>query len=137
MVATGDRGARRLLNLGHTFGHAFEALAMRSSADALLHGEAVGLGLLCAARLGAAFQNARPDPAGELERTLRERLSAWQLPCTTEAPADDVWAEMGRDKKRLGGTLTAVIPAAPGTVAVHEGVPEQLVRAALGAVRPG
>jgi 3-dehydroquinate synthetase len=134
-----DHGPRRQLNLGHTFGHAFEALSMRDPASALLHGEAVGLGLLCAARLGTLLRgDVGPDDgqsADDLEQLVRERLGAWQLPRTTDCSTDDVLREMGRDKKRLAGTHTVVIPGAPGQVTVQEGVSEEALREALAAVR--
>ncbi len=116
-----DTGRRRLLNLGHTFGHAFEALAL----GALLHGEAVGLGLLCAARLGGAT---------ELEARLVEALGRWGLPVRWEAPVAAVLDQIGRDKKRLAGGLTAVALEAPGRVLLRPGVGEAELRAALAAV---
>ena len=119
-----DRGERRKLNLGHTFGHAFEALCMPS----LLHGEAVGLGLLCAARLAAG------TPHTALEQQLRALLSSWGLPTTLHLQPAAVLAEMGRDKKRLGGGHTAVLLTAPGRVTVRAGVPAAALEAALGAV---
>jgi len=153
-----DQGPRRQLNLGHTFGHAFEALALRGAAGAieaqpdhaagmppagrapdeaaLLHGEAVGLGLLCAARLAAGA------PDRPLENGLRDRLRAWGLPVTFPAAArpDEFAAavlhEMLRDKKRRGGQLACVLPRAVGQVDVVTGLPEAALRAALLAVLP-
>ncbi len=131
-----DRGERRLLNLGHTFGHALEALALAAApragaaASGLLHGEAVGLGLLCAARLGAG----RAD--GPLEEVLRAQLRTWGLPETRAVEADAVLAEMGRDKKRRAGGHVLVVVAAPGEVGVRRDVPEEEIRAALEAIRP-
>ncbi len=122
-----DVGPRRTLNLGHTFGHAFEALALPE----LLHGEAVALGLICAAR---AANNV------SLETTIRERLKAWQLPLSPPPPARDVDAlltEMLRDKKRAGGQHTLIVPHAPGDVRVEEGVKETRIRKALAAVLEG
>jgi len=65
-----EAGERRLLNLGHTLGHALEA----ASGYQLLHGEAVGLGLLGACYL-ADEQGLKPLPA-ELLESLARRLSA-------------------------------------------------------------
>lgn len=119
-----DHGERRKLNLGHTFGHAFEALCMPD----LLHGEAVGLGLLCAARLAAG------DPGSQLEQRISGLLQRWGLPTRIALAPGAVLAEMGRDKKRKGGALTAVLVHAPGRVVVREGVPAAALEAALGAV---
>ena len=121
-----DRGPRRLLNLGHTFGHAFEALAM----PRLLHGEAVGLGLLCAARLAAG----RPGAAAGLETRLRALLSGWGLPVAWEHEPRAVLEAMRRDKKRQASGAVFVLPLAPGRVEVASGLPDDAVAAALQAV---
>jgi 3-dehydroquinate synthase len=119
-----DRGPRRLLNLGHTFGHAFEAAAM----PALLHGEAVAAGLLCAARLAHDLRPASED----LEARLRAVLRRWDLPDRLSLQVAAVEAQMRRDKKRAGGALRCVLPLAPGRAEVAA-VDEAAVRRALGA----
>lgn len=119
-----DRGARRLLNLGHTFGHAFEALQLGE----LRHGEAVGLGLLCAARLGG--------DAG-LESRLRVLLERWKLPTRLAADRAAVTAQMRRDKKRQDGALTLILIAAPGRAQILEGAEAALVDRGLDAVLGG
>jgi 3-dehydroquinate synthetase len=119
-----DQGVRRKLNLGHTFGHAFESLRLGE----LLHGEAVGLGLLCATRLAAGL------PHTPLEQELRQLLGSWGLPVRAELEPEAVLTAMLRDKKRRDGGHTAVMLHAPGRVVVREGVPEAALAAALGAV---
>jgi len=118
-----DRGPRRKLNLGHTFGHALEALSL----GAITHGEAVGLGLLCAARYSGA---------SELEQALRQGLSRWGLPIRApgEPEAGALTQALQRDKKRRGSALTIIEVAAPGAVSVAEQAPEQAVMAAFSAV---
>jgi 3-dehydroquinate synthetase len=129
-----DRGPRRLLNLGHTFGHAFEALALQRSEDELLHGEAVGLGLLCAARLGSILQPRELPERESLEDILRERLASWQLPLTSMESAEDLLCAMRSDKKRLRDTHTVVIPRSVGDITIEEKVPEEPLQQALAAV---
>jgi 3-dehydroquinate synthetase len=121
-----DEGPRRLLNLGHTFGHAFEAAAL----PALLHGEAVAAGLLCATRLAAEV---RPGAAVGLEARLRAALRRWDLPDRLSLPAAAVEAQLRRDKKRRGGALRCVLPLAPGQAEVAE-VQAAAVRQALSSV---
>jgi 3-dehydroquinate synthase len=124
-----DTGARRALNLGHTFGHAFEAAAM----PALLHGEAVGVGLLCAARLAAQL---RPGAAAGLEERLAAALTRWQLPVRLELPMGVVLDQMRRDKKRSGAAPRFVLPLAPGRIEIAAMADESLVRNVLAAVLP-
>ncbi|MGE0867509.1 MAG: 3-dehydroquinate synthase [Kofleriaceae bacterium] len=92
-------GHRALLNLGHTVGHAIE------SASDLLHGEAVGLGLIAACRVSATLCGARADLAAELESALASSgLPADLDPWLT----DDVLARISVDKKRVGDKLRFV-----------------------------
>ena len=129
-----DRGPRRLLNLGHTFGHAFESLALQRSDDELLHGEAVGLGLLCAARLGSLLRPRELSDQESLEDILRERLASWHLPLTSMEVPEDIVRAMRSDKKRQGDTHTVVIARSAGEVSIEEKVPEELLEQALTAV---
>jgi 3-dehydroquinate synthase len=63
-----QKGLRQVLNFGHTFGHVLESL----TDFRLRHGEAVGLGLLCALDVGRALGITPAPVANEVERTLRE-----------------------------------------------------------------
>jgi 3-dehydroquinate synthase len=91
-------GHRALLNLGHTVGHAIE------SASGMLHGEAVGLGLLAAARVSSALG------APDLEPQIREALAASGLATDVNHwLTDDVIGRIKVDKKRLGKTLRFVV----------------------------
>ena len=86
-------GQRALLNLGHTVGHAIE------SATGLHHGEAVGLGLIAAARVSAALVGARTDLEAEVTAALRRTGLPTELdPQLT----DDVLDRIKVDKKRIG-----------------------------------
>lgn len=111
VVAADEResGQRALLNLGHTFGHALEAETGYS--DAMLHGEAVAIGMTLAfdfsVRLGLC-------PAGDADK-LRRHLRAVGLP--TGLPrihgvawtADALMDHMARDKKVRDGRMTFVL----------------------------
>jgi shikimate kinase/3-dehydroquinate synthase len=94
-----------VLNLGHTVGHAIEAA---TEYRRYRHGEAVGLGLLCALRL---------SDREALRAEVTDLLAARGLPQKLEgaAPAD-VAALVSRDKKRRGETVPFVLVEAPGEV---------------------
>jgi shikimate kinase/3-dehydroquinate synthase len=104
---------RRVLNLGHTLGHAIEATAE----GALTHGEAVAIGIGAAARFAEAEGLARPGVADRLSRIL-ENLGLPVRPPIPLARAT-LLARIAHDKKRAGGVLHAVLPIAPGEVVVH------------------
>ncbi len=93
-------GHRALLNLGHTVGHAIE------SATGMLHGEAVGLGLIAACRVSAAVCGTRRD----LEHEVVAALRASGLPGDLDPHlTEDVLARIQVDKKRLGANLRFLV----------------------------
>ncbi|MBD3368832.1 iron-containing alcohol dehydrogenase [Candidatus Fermentibacteria bacterium] len=98
-----DLGGRRLLNLGHTLGHALES----SSGFEYSHGQAVGLGMLGAAAM-AARRGGRPALAGE----LRGILESIGLPVRLEGKVDPaaVTSFLDHDKKTGGDGRTWVLP---------------------------
>ena len=119
-----EQGERRLLNLGHTLGHALES----ASDYALLHGEAVGLGLLAACLL-AESMGQKPFPPAMTERLaarlapLAPRLASWEslLP----------W--LLRDKKGVGlrgaeGLSIHCILPRPGEAALQRQLPPEAWR---------
>jgi 3-dehydroquinate synthase len=133
IVARDERetGDRQLLNLGHTFGHAFEAAAGFS--DRLLHGEAVALGIAFAfafsARLGLL-------PAAEADR-VAAHLAAVGLPTkVADVPGgmpgiDQLMELMAQDKKVKRGRLTFILARGVGHSFIAPDVETSEVRAFL------
>ncbi|HWC25753.1 MAG TPA: bifunctional shikimate kinase/3-dehydroquinate synthase [Solirubrobacteraceae bacterium] len=115
-----DGGARQLLNLGHTVGHAIEAV---TGYRRYRHGEAVGLGLLAALRLSGA---------DELRAQVAELLASAGLPITLDGAAPDaVVAATRLDKKRIGDRVPFVLVRAPGDVVFGQRVDAGDVLAAV------
>ena len=130
---TSAQGGRALLNLGHTFGHAVEAIAGYGT---YLHGEAVAIGLVMAARLSADLKRCTAAQAQQVEAVLRSH----DLPTALRAPLplEPLIAAMRRDKKVRGGKLRFVLQDGIGAASTSDAVPEEAaVRALLagGAVR--
>ncbi len=119
-----DGGVRRALNLGHTFAHAVES----ASDHTISHGDAVAMGLVAAARLGAMLGTCPPSLAGQIV-TVLQRIG---LP-TAAPPLDEkrLLDAMTSDKKRAGGAVRFVVPA-PGGAALVAGVDP---RTAIGLLR--
>ncbi len=118
-----EQNERLKLNLGHTFGHALETL----SHFEMRHGDAVAIGLVCAARLAAQLDLSESSLAVRVESLLR----ALNLP--TRVPramtSDEILAAMAADKKRIGSRLRFVLPRSLQDVVVVEDVaPAQIVR---------
>ncbi|MBN66560.1 MAG: 3-dehydroquinate synthase [Rickettsiales bacterium] len=129
MVRQDERegGIRALLNLGHTFGHALEAET--GYGDALLHGEAVAIGMVLAARLSAQMQLGD----GEMETRIVKHLQARGLPVSPKQVRDDwdvdaLMEHVAHDKKNEGGALTFVLLKAIGAGAVIKNVSPDAVR---------
>jgi 3-dehydroquinate synthetase len=117
-----EQGRRAVLNLGHTFGHAFERLSNYK----IRHGEGVAMGLVCAARLATRLGHC----SGSTTERIMTVVSRTGLP--TEPPAyapADIWAAMATDKKRQGRSLRFILPRAIGDVDIFTDIPEAEVKA--------
>lgn len=119
-------GLRAILNYGHTFAHAYETLAGYGT---LLHGEAVAIGMMDAARLAQQL--------GLVDATFVARqqrlLEAFWLPTSPlfELATEELLAVMRRDKKAAAGQLRFILPTRLGEVKLVDAVPETLVRTVL------
>lgn len=120
-----ETGLRAILNYGHTFAHAFETMGDYGQ---WLHGEAVSLGMSCAARLAAQLGRVTPDWIERQDRLLgRMRLPTRMMAVDCEAAID----VMATDKKVEHGKLRFVLPTRLGHVELVGGVDRALVRKAL------
>jgi 3-dehydroquinate synthase len=124
-----ETGVRAQLNLGHTFGHAIEATA---GYGRILHGEAVGLGMLAAAHTASALGICEPT----LCTQLASLLEAAGLPVRTQLPDDSsLDAAMKLDKKVANARIRFVLPERLGSVVIRSDVPEACVRKGWQAIR--
>ena len=133
VVAADERegGHRRVLNFGHSAGHALEAVTRYRR---LRHGEAVAYGMLVAATLGVA--RGLLDAADHTALTdLIGRMGP--LPSVADLAAPEVLAAMQRDKKVVGGRLHVVLPNGIGDTVIVDDVTEQETRRALRAIGVG
>ena len=127
-----EQGDRALLNLGHTFGHAFEKLVGYESAR-LVHGEGVAIGMACAFRFSAALELCPPEAAARVETHLR----AVGLPTRIgqihglNAGADVILDAMAQDKKVQRGALTFILARDIGECFIAKNVEPSRVRGFL------
>ena len=127
-----EKGDRALLNLGHTFGHALEAVTGYDSGR-LVHGEGVAIGMVLAhefsARLGLCSQEEPSRVAAHLSAVgLPTRLS--DIPGGTGS-ADTLMAAITQDKKVRRGTLTFILTRGIGQSFIARDVDPASVRAYL------
>ena len=120
-----ERGPRRVLNFGHTIGHALEAI---SQYGRFLHGEAVGYGMLAAASLSA---RRGVFPAADLEALKSVIAHLGPLPPASDLKASDVLDAIQTDKKVSRGTLHFVLPQHIGASTIVSDVTTRELRSAL------
>ena len=126
-----EAGLRRVLNLGHTFGHALEeATAYRR----FLHGEAVAWGLLAATRLAELSDLLKPPEGERIARLVR---AVGPLPPIRDLALEEVLKLLPRDKKAIGGRIHWVLTERIGKVRIIDTVSPRLVAAALQEVQRG
>ncbi|MBR2000720.1 MAG: 3-dehydroquinate synthase [Firmicutes bacterium] len=102
-----DTGRRMLLNFGHTFGHALEAIG---NFDRYTHGEGVALGMLLATAFGQELGLTPADEIGHPTFTvLRDLLTSNNLPTCTDIPLMDLVDHMTIDKKADGSKIRLIL----------------------------
>jgi 3-dehydroquinate synthase len=118
-------GLRAVLNYGHTFAHAFEALG---EYELLLHGEAVAAGMRCAMRLAQRLGRVDAAVVARQEALLKALHLDVQPP---KADGQDLLRLMHRDKKVAAGKLRFILPDRIGRVELVDDVSDDDVLAAL------
>lgn len=121
-------GLRAVLNYGHTFAHAFEALAGYGE---LLHGEAVSIGMVYASRLAEKLGRIGAEETARQVNLFKSVGLPVELPKGCQFSADDILQKMLLDKKTVGGELRFILPTEIGHVETVKGVPEETVREVL------
>jgi 3-dehydroquinate synthase len=123
-----EGGLRRVLNLGHTIGHALEA---ETGYRTLLHGEAVAWGLIAATNIALAVGRTDSVTAGRIADAV---LGLGRLP-ELKINAHKILARLQSDKKTQGGVVHFVLPREIGKVEVAADVPESVVISAVEELR--
>ncbi len=123
-----EHGLRAILNYGHTFGHAIEAV---TGYGRFLHGEAVALGMCAAGELGLRLGMVGTD----FTERQRACIAAYGLPVAfSELPVEEALEAMRKDKKSRAGTLKFIVPERLGAVAQRTDIPVEEARAAFEAL---
>lgn len=120
-----DAGPRRILNFGHTAGHALETVTKYRR---YRHGEAVAYGMLVAAELASG----RGALADRDRKALADLISSLgPLPAIADVSRGDMLDAMKHDKKMLAGRLHFVLPTEVGATTIVDDVTEKEMKAAL------
>jgi 3-dehydroquinate synthase len=123
-----EGGLRRVLNLGHTVGHALEA---ETGYRRLLHGEAVAWGIIAATNIALRVGRTDSVTAGRIADAV---LSLGRLPEVNVGPRK-ILARMQADKKTRDGVVHFILPREIGKVEVASDVPESAILEAVEELR--
>lgn len=128
-----ESGPRKALNIGHTVGHAFEALALRRE-HPVLHGYAVAYGLVCELYLSVVKTQ---FPVKELRRAaafIREHYGTMSVTCDDY---DTLLELMTHDKKNIAGTINFTLLGGVGDVRINQTADREEITEALDFYREG
>jgi len=116
---------RRILNFGHTFGHALEA---ETQYTRFLHGEAVAWGMKAAVHLAWLTGHVSAEDGADILDMLR---TYGPIPPLDGIPAENLFARLSHDKKTVHGKVHFVLPVRIGEATVVSGIDERLVRKSI------
>lgn len=119
---------RRILNFGHTVGHALESATNYSQ---FLHGEAVAWGMIAAGAIARDVGSCSAATAQQIESAV---LAYGPLPPVT-CSTDSILSRLAADKKTVSGSVHFVLPQRIGRVKISGDVPEEIVRGAVEQIR--
>ena len=117
-----EKGDRALLNFGHTYGHAFEAI---QSLEGFSHGQAVGLGMICASHLSFLLKKISSDEFEKIKNLIKSAGLPHEIPENFDV--NDFIEAMSRDKKILDKKLRFITLRGLGSAEITEDPPEDLV----------
>lgn len=121
-----EHGVRALLNLGHTFGHAFEALTGYS--DQLLHGEAIAIGMVWAFEFSERLGFVSSGASAQVEAHFKTAQLPTQLadvPALRQVSVDELVGKMMQDKKVQRGALVFILSRSIGEAFVCKEVSQE------------
>lgn len=123
-----ESGLRRVLNLGHTLGHALEAATAYSQ---FLHGEAVAWGMQAAARIALEMHVCNES----VYESICSAIHSWGPLPQVNVQSAKVLKLIQSDKKAEAGTVHFVLPTKIGEVKDVNGVPPRIITSALAEIR--
>lgn len=120
-----DNDVRRILNFGHTVGHAIEA---ETGYTRFLHGEAVAWGMLVATHLAEICGKIGGEDAARICSVIRKY---GPVPCVDGISPEHLIRRLVHDKKAMGGKVNFVLPTRIGDVCIRSGIEDEAVHEAI------
>lgn len=131
-----EKGLRKALNLGHTFGHAFESFSLRKQdkATPILHGYAVAYGLVCELYLSALKTGFPTEKMHQTVQFIRDHYGRFAISCDDY---NELIALMRHDKKNTAGTINFTLLGNIGDIRINQTAGEDDIKEALDFFREG
>lgn len=123
-----ESGLRKILNLGHTFGHAIESLSHYKQLAPLKHGEAVAIGMIIELYLTSSLLGASTKTLYQLVQICRENFSPYAYNCKDY---DSIIGYMTHDKKNAGNKISFIGLAQPGETKAIEIEDKEILKKGL------
>lgn len=106
-----EKSIRKTLNFGHTIGHAIETYSLKNDKRALLHGEAIAIGMICEAFLAYRHNSLSSEELDEITVYLRSVFPDYHLKADSYG---DILEFMLNDKKNVNGKIGFALPSEIG-----------------------
>ena len=127
-----EQGIRKALNLGHTFGHAFESWSLKHSP--ILHGYAVAYGMICELYLSAIKTGFPTEKMHQTVQFIRENYGAINITCDDYPELIEL---MTHDKKNRNGIINFTLLANIGDIRIDQTATEEEIKEAFDFFREG
>ena len=127
-----EQGIRKALNLGHTFGHAFESWSLKHSP--ILHGYAVAYGMICELYLSAIKTEFPTEKMHQTVQFIRENYGAINITCDDYPELIEL---MTHDKKNRNGIINFTLLANIGDIRIDQTATEEEIKEAFDFFREG
>lgn len=128
-----EKGLRKVLNLGHTVGHAIESLAMEENRT-LLHGYAVAWGLICELYLSSVLNGFPVDKMRQTVQFIKAKYGQFDFDCKKY---ERIYELMRHDKKNVGNTINFALLADIGDIRLDQTATKELIFESLDFFREG
>jgi 3-dehydroquinate synthase len=123
-----DTGFRKVLNFGHTLGHAFETYSLYYDDESLLHGEAVAIGIICEAYISYKVAGLKKDQLEEIAAFIIRCFSPYIL----ESDSIDILLDfIKHDKKKLGSQMNLTLLSSIGTSLINQECSTNIIRESI------
>lgn len=119
-----ETGLRKILNFGHTIGHAVETLSLRNDHTPLLHGEAIAIGMICEAYLSHRANGLSENALNEITATIQKNYPPYQINQLSESA---LFSVMAQDKKNQSKQISFSLLSEIGACEFDKFVSDELI----------